>query len=1023
MPSFPRPVQRLGLALVLLAGAPAARAEEPPAGTLLANGGFEDVREVSEQDWRPFLEEGWILAGKPRLPAGWELGRLDRGNYRFPGTVEVAETDGEAREGRRCLRLSTPPVYWAHTTLSATFPAPPSRTVAWSFRAKGAGGEYVNSEHKSEGTPGRFFSLEFSHAGGTQLVPGRLRNAWFVPEVWTQYAGVVHLAGCASNHPVRLSLVVFQANANRPSTIWVDDVKLAEAPAPVPAPETRAAAAAAARPLVARKDYDLGAHWPLPLVCGQPFWFVQKDYLDYTLPRWRSLVERSARQLRGLVSLTPPDGTNPVPFIATGLRFGAGDFFDDWKRQYGGDPKPFVMQPRFAYDGIKDNPFAGWQSAPGLPQTLDLDLGRLVAIDTVRLYPGWQEGRQTECTVFLSADGETWEPVGAAVLGVNTPEGRAVSCAAQKARWVRTEVTQDSLGHAFLVEVEALDANGARLPVERVRFSSTAAPEAPPGAKPLVRRIEEAAAEHGERFIGIDLMEWDNDLFANGRSSWRKQGADSDRIRSLGINPDPPKTREEAVALIESMFRLVRETYGGGRLLAMNSLSIWDHYGLEFGSAAAYSEITGQYDERPRLRLAASRGAARQYGKPWIAYLVNACFFHGQVGMTSASLFYRELMLSIMAGCNLYEQESSGHYFKNRAPFLYLEPLLDADAFVRRHPDRGVPYTPIALGLDWLHGSARWGAVFYFLPMERPDRTIPVLGEMLLPSRPDATPEEQEQKLETDNWLLSNSPFGDVFDLLVLNPPSGSASLDKLSAYKVLVLLGEIRWTPPLAERVRRYVEGGGTLFCSLDQLARSPDLAWCGLAPTGKRHESRATLDAAGNRIAELPEGSAQPVLELAPGGGLETLYQDEAGRPLAVARSVGRGSVIACTVDALLDRDGAQPAPAARAVLQRLHDECLPVRVEGDIEFALNRTESSWLVTLINNRGVRKDPLAETTTEDMGRYARVTVTPRVPVRAANEWLADELMSVSAGENGVREAVVTVPPGGVRILELVTGP
>ena len=42
---------------------------------------------------------------------------------------------------------------------------------------------------------------------------------------------------------------------------------------------------------------------------------------------------------------------------------------------------------------------------------------------------------------------------------------------------------------------------------------------------------------------------------------------------------------------------------------------------------------------------------------------------------------------------------------------------------------------------------------------------------------------------------------------------------------------------------------------------------------------------------------------------------------------------------------------------------------------------------------------------------YARVTVTPRVPVRAANEWLADELMSVSAGENGVREAVVTVPP------------
>ena len=42
-----------------------------------------------------------------------------------------------------------------------------------------------------------------------------------------------------------------------------------------------------------------------------------------------------------------------------------------------------------------------------------------------------------------------------------------------------------------------------------------------------------------------------------------------------------------------------------------------------------------------------------------------------------------------------------------------------------------------------------------------------------------------------DEGCLVNSPYGDIYDVLVLDPPSGAARLKTLGNYKAVVLLGK----------------------------------------------------------------------------------------------------------------------------------------------------------------------------------------------------------------------------------------
>jgi hypothetical protein len=107
-------------------------------------------------------------------------------------------------------------------------------------------------------------------------------------------------------------------------------------------------------------------------------------------------------------------------------------------------------------------------------------------------------------------------------------------------------------------------------------------------------------------------------------------------------------------------------------------------------------------------------------------------------------------------------------------------------------------------------------------------------------------------------------------------------------------------------------------------------------------------------------------------------------------------------------------QVHPVVPRLFAHLTRGLMPVEVDGDVEWLLNRTADGWLVALLNPAGQDK-PQHGITPTDYRENREVVITASVPVMSAGDWLVpDEELIV---ESGVLRCVV--PAGGVRIVEL----
>jgi hypothetical protein len=98
------------------------------------------------------------------------------------------------------------------------------------------------------------------------------------------------------------------------------------------------------------------------------------------------------------------------------------------------------------------------------------------------------------------------------------------------------------------------------------------------------------------------------------------------------------------------------------------------------------------------------------------------------------------------------------------------------------------------------------------------------------------------------------------------------------------------------------------------------------------------------------------------------------------------------------------------------RLADEYLPLRVEGRVEFSLNRTVSGWVVGLINHQGIGKRAI-EPAVFDASKKQTARITARHGEwKEALEWTGDRRPEVRAGT-----VQLEVPAGEVRIVEFRT--
>jgi hypothetical protein len=100
---------------------------------------------------------------------------------------------------------------------------------------------------------------------------------------------------------------------------------------------------------------------------------------------------------------------------------------------------------------------------------------------------------------------------------------------------------------------------------------------------------------------------------------------------------------------------------------------------------------------------------------------------------------------------------------------------------------------------------------------------------------------------------------------------------------------------------------------------------------------------------------------------------------------------------------------------MLAHVFSEATPVRVSGDVEYLINRTDTGWIVTIFNNNGIHKPQQGLATVD---RSAGVTATITIPgqsLRTATDWITDRPLDVKKNS----DVAVNIQPGGIVIAEL----
>src|SRR5256714_7415901 len=188
--------------------------------------------------------------------------------------------------------------------------------------------------------------------------------------------------------------------------------------------------------------------------------------------------------------------------------------------------------------------------------------------------------------------------------------------------------------------------------------------------------------------------------------------------------------------------------------------------------------------------------------------------------------WYRKCFyLYYMAGASaVYLEQGFDQFFKpgpGEHPFQ-LNPLgRITDEFVRfasRHADRGTPYTPVAFLLDPAHGWDMTDWPQFPLGVAHVERSDRALRELFLAAYYPAAVNEGEPAT-ADRQAFTNAAFGDIFDVLVANDKNA----DAIDSYRALVVGGRVEWTPAWAERLKAYVQKGGTVVLNAAQVKSLP--------------------------------------------------------------------------------------------------------------------------------------------------------------------------------------------------------
>jgi hypothetical protein len=429
------------------------------------------------------------------------------------------------------------------------------------------------------------------------------------------------------------------------------------------------------------------------------------------------------------------------------------------------------------------------------------------------------------------------------------------------------------------------------------------------------------------------------------------------------------------------------------------------------------------------MRIAFTRGSARQFGGAFLYYHAPNFgdtattftkaqnfagpdyFYHSRYGPTmgpSLSWYRKSYYLYYMSGAAaIYLEQGGDQFFKpgpGEFPFQ-LNPLgRITDEFLRfaeKHPARGTPYTPIAFLLDPAHGFEITDYPQWPFEVSQIDRGDRALRELFGVAYYPGLVVEGEPAI-ADRQPFVAGVFGDVFDVLTTDAAS-------FAGYRAVVLGGRVEWKPQLED----YVRNGGTVVLNAAQIKNVPPQL-LGVQLTNATAEADSARCLSPGEEAQDLSGQMfrYERVELK---GATTLIAAPNGDPLVTVNKVGKGSVVFSALPDLLGEDE-RVTPFAAHMLAHVFGEATPLRVNGNVEYLINRSDNGWIVTLLNSNGVYKTQQGMAQV-DRNAYVNVSITLRgEKIQSANEWISDAALRPDANILNLR-----IAPGGVAIVELKT--
>ena len=495
--------------------------------------------------------------------------------------------------------------------------------------------------------------------------------------------------------------------------------------------------------------------------------------------------------------------------------------------------------------------------------------------------------------------------------------------------------------------------------------------------------------------------------------------------------------------------------FGETRLWSMNSgVCGLLPMSAALGNGGFVYEATTQSHAPWQLAGAFARGAARQNGVPFGWFMANFyqgftrqgemvkgenrwCDFHhwksprtGPDMGAGETMLQRQLVYGLLIGAGFFQVENWPLYdaIEENGKFVPSKEARNADEIYRlfKRVDRGVSYTPIALlvPIDEPIWTNSWGeqlrdrysqlAFFHTL--------VPLFCD----SRWAAVNRRGFQ------GCLYNSEFGEIFD--VFCPDRGQdteMTARKLGEYACAFLVGDgFDLTKIDRVALSRYVEDGGTLVVSVDQVrAGLVGKALSGLELSDDTVAlGRELRDACGAE--PLEDGYVARVVNPISARAVAT---DEKGVTAIWSNDVGKGRVLTVACEKCLPKRYSDERKLENYevefkdisscrrrfgllhyLFKRVQEETLPIGVHGPVQFGVNKTSRGLLVWLFNNDGVIKWSL-EPEVYDASKTAEVELDLK---GRQNIEVRDERTGETVGVVDGK-AKLQVRPGGWRILSL----